>query len=101
MSKICNVIVFNHHRSIRLHSNVYNLNLHSNTYTNIHAIMQASPNGKNRPATARKLNSSFRSFLHEATGFYCSFIQKLAVHFELEQLDPIVKKFGLTKGKER
>ena len=85
-----------------LNFNVYiSLNLHNNTYMNIPAILQASPNGKGRPATARKLNSSFRSFLHEATGFYCSFIQKLAVHFELEQLDPIVKKFGLTKGKER
>ncbi|CAG8847381.1 21022_t:CDS:2, partial [Racocetra persica] len=44
----------------------------------------------------RKLTSSFRSFLQEATGFYYSFIQRLAAHFELKQLDPIIQKFGLT-----
>ncbi|CAI2174764.1 16152_t:CDS:10 [Funneliformis geosporum] len=54
-----------------------------------------APNVKTK-STSKKLTSSFRSFLHEATGFYYSFIQKLAIHFELKQLDPVIKKFGLT-----
>ncbi|CAG8528945.1 9589_t:CDS:10, partial [Scutellospora calospora] len=51
-------------------------------------------NGKSK-GIHRKLTSSFRSFLQEATGFYYSYIQRLAVHFELKQLDPIIQKFGL------
>ncbi|CAG8573828.1 16237_t:CDS:10, partial [Funneliformis mosseae] len=54
-----------------------------------------APNVKPK-STSKKLTSAFRSFLHEATGFYYSFIQKLAIHFELKQLDPVIKKFGLT-----
>ncbi|CAG8511060.1 1139_t:CDS:10 [Ambispora gerdemannii] len=51
--------------------------------------------GSSKGPTARKLIGSFRSFLHEATGFYYSFIQRLAMHFQLEQLEPIIKRFGL------
>ncbi|RIA88754.1 hypothetical protein C1645_877171 [Glomus cerebriforme] len=54
-----------------------------------------APNGRSK-STSKKLTSSFRSFLHEATGFYYSFIQRLAIHFELKELDPVIKKFGLT-----
>ncbi|CAG8573202.1 12547_t:CDS:10 [Ambispora leptoticha] len=58
--------------------------------------MQApTSGGSSKGPTARKLIGSFRSFLHEATGFYYSFIQKLAMHFQLEQLEPIIKRFGL------
>ncbi|CAG8643576.1 20194_t:CDS:10 [Dentiscutata erythropus] len=59
-------------------------------------IRTAVTTGGKSKSIHRKLTSSFRSFLQEATGFYYSFIQRLAVHFELKQLDPIIKKFGLT-----
>ncbi|KAF0491318.1 Protein SMG7 [Gigaspora margarita] len=59
-------------------------------------IRTAVTTGGKSKGIHRKLTSSFRSFLQEATGFYYSFIQRLAVHFELKQLDPIIKKFGLT-----
>ncbi|CAJ0897804.1 19179_t:CDS:10 [Entrophospora sp. SA101] len=44
----------------------------------------------------RRLTTAFRSFLYEATGFYYFFIQRLAIHFELRQLYPLIKKYGLT-----
>ncbi|GES74847.1 protein SMG7 [Rhizophagus clarus] len=55
-----------------------------------------APNGRSKSTSNKKLISSFRSFLHEATGFYYSFIQKFAIHFELKQLDSVIKNFGLT-----
>ncbi|CAG8534106.1 12023_t:CDS:10 [Cetraspora pellucida] len=61
-------------------------------------IRTAVTSGGKSKGIHRKLTSSFRSFLQEATGFYYSFIQRLAAHFELKQLDPIIQKFGLTIG---
>ncbi|CAB4440555.1 unnamed protein product [Rhizophagus irregularis] len=62
----------------------------------IRALPAPAANGRSKSTSNKKLISSFRSFLHEATGFYYSFIQRLAIHFALKQLDPVIKKFGLT-----
>ncbi|RHZ69848.1 hypothetical protein Glove_277g38 [Diversispora epigaea] len=59
-------------------------------------IRAASANSGKPKGNSRRLTSAFRSFLQEATGFYYFFIQKLASHFGLEQLNPIIQKFGLT-----
>ncbi|CAG8480573.1 10618_t:CDS:10 [Diversispora eburnea] len=59
-------------------------------------IRAASTNSGKPKGTSRRLTSAFRSFLQEATGFYYFFIQKLARHFGLEQLNPIIQKFGST-----
>jgi len=56
--------------------------------------IRTASNGRSK-SNSKKLTSSFRSFLHEATGFYYSFIQRLAIHFELKQLDPIIKKIWI------
>ncbi|KAG9290201.1 hypothetical protein G9A89_022177 [Geosiphon pyriformis] len=60
-------------------------------------LAQSNPGGIKSPVT-RKLSTSFRSFLHEATGFYYSFIQRLASHFQLEEINPFIKNFGLFSG---
>ncbi|CAG8627983.1 11866_t:CDS:2, partial [Acaulospora colombiana] len=59
----------------------------------IRASLNSGEKSKGAP---RKLSSAFRSFLQEATGFYHDFVKKLAVHFGLKQLDPIIQKFGST-----
>ncbi|KAL1921930.1 uncharacterized protein VTP21DRAFT_10572 [Calcarisporiella thermophila] len=42
----------------------------------------------------RRILSSFRSFVQDATSFYQSFISRLAAHFDLEKVHPYVQKFG-------
>nr|CAG8437562.1 3947_t:CDS:10 [Entrophospora candida] len=56
---------------------------------------ETTSGGKNK-LPPRRLTTAFRSFLYEATGFYYFFIQRLAIHFELRQLYPLIKKYGLT-----
>lgn len=52
--------------------------------------------GKKKPVELRKMVTNFVNFIKATTKFYRGFIQRLASHFGVCELEPVVEQFKLT-----
>ncbi|KAF8428572.1 hypothetical protein EV426DRAFT_676954 [Tirmania nivea] len=61
---------------------------------NIHKLREIA--GKKKPVELRKMLTNFTNFIKATTKFYRGFIQRLASHFGVFELEPVVEQFKLT-----
>ncbi|RPB26879.1 hypothetical protein L211DRAFT_804507 [Terfezia boudieri ATCC MYA-4762] len=61
---------------------------------NIHKLRETA--GKKKPVELRKMLMNFINFIKATTKFYRGFIQRLASHFGVFELEPVVEQFKLT-----